>query len=138
LAALSTTPAESSHFDISNLLVGDWAGEMCPDNGEPVGVHFEFLHDQDDEVYYSVTIDGTIHSTGVLGRGACDVDGEEVVFHEFLAMLSDCDEACGVDRAYEGQFEEGALVGSYTDVADDERCRSCVDGGTWWLEPVTG
>lgn len=136
LAALSTMPAESSQFDISGLLVGDWAGEMCDDEGEPVPIRFEFDHDQNDDVYYSLSVDGVINSEGILGTGACEVDGEEVAFHAFLAILNDCDDACGVDRAYEGRFEEGALVGSYTDAVKDKACLSCVGGGTWWLEPA--
>ncbi len=111
LSALSTIPAESSQFDIAGLLVGDWVGEICPDEGEPVAVRFEFIHDQDDVVYYSLTTNGLVMSHGMSGSGACDVDGEDLVFHAFLAILSDCDEACGVDRAYEGHFDEGALVG---------------------------
>ncbi len=126
-------PAESPQFDISDLLDGDWAGEMCDDTGESVAMHFEFAHDQDDQVYYSLTLDGAVHSEGMLGSGACDVNGEDIAFHAFLAVLSDCDGACGVDRTYEGHFEDGALVGSYSDAVNDEVCRSCVGGGTWWL-----
>ncbi|MCP4306508.1 MAG: hypothetical protein GY788_16900 [bacterium] len=136
LAALSTVPAESSQFDISGLLVGDWIGEMCDDEGEPVPIRFEFVHDQSDDVYYSLSLDGVIHSQGTLGNGACEVEGEDVAFHTFLAILNDCDDACGVDRVYEGHFEEGALAGSYTDAVMDEACASCVGGGTWWLEPA--
>ena len=135
LAALSMMPAESPQFDISGLLVGDWAGEMCDHDGVPVPVRFEFNHDQNDDVFYSLTVDGAIQSEGILGSGACDVDGEDVAFHAFLALLNDCDDACGVDRAYEGHFEDGALVGSYADAVIDEACSSSVGGGTWWLEP---
>jgi hypothetical protein len=128
-------PDEPAEFDISALLIGDWVGEVCPDDGEPVGVRFEFDRDAGDGVLYSLSFDGELHSAGVLGSGACEVDGEEVTFHAFLAILSDCDEACGVDRLYEGHFDEGALVGSYQDDVVDERCLSCVGGGTWWIEP---
>lgn len=129
-------PAESSQFDISGLLVGDWVGQMCPEAGEPIAVHFEFVRDGTDGVHYSLTVDGRTHSEGNLGSGACDVDGEDLAFHTFLAILNDCDDACGVDRLYQGHFDDGALVGSYTDEVMDQECRSCVGGGTWWLEPV--
>ena len=134
LVALSTTPAESPQFDISNLMVGEWVGEMCPDDGIPVAIRFEFSHEAD-EVAYSLVGVGAIQSEGILGSGTCDVDGEEVSFHAFLAILSSCDEACGVDRLYEGHFDHGSLVGRYADEVVDEACRSCVGGGTWWLEP---
>ena len=72
---------------------------------------------------------------GVMGSGACDVDGEDIVIHSFLAILNECDEACGVDRLYHGHFEDGTLVGDYRDEVGDEACLSCVEGGTWWLAP---
>ena len=135
LAALATLPAEPAEFDISNILVGEWAGEVCPDEGEPVAVHFQFRHDSDDAIVYSLSVDGETPPGRVLGNGACDVDGENISFHAFLAILSECDEACGVDRFYEGHFDEGALVGSYQDDVVDEVCLSCVGGGSWWIKP---
>lgn len=135
LAALATLPSDPGVFDISSILVGDWVGELCPDQGEPVAVHFEFVHDEDDSVLYSLSLGGELHSTGILSSGACDVAGEDIAFHAFLAILSDCDEACGVDRLYEGHFDEGVLVGSYHDSVNSDTCLSCVGGGTWWLEP---
>ncbi len=136
LAALSTLPAEPAQFDISGILLGDWVGEVCPDDGEPVAVHFEFSRDEHDEVAYSLSIDGDLHSTGILGDGRCDVEGEDIAFHAFLAILNDCDEACGVDRLYQGHFEDGTLVGSYDDIVGSDDCLSCVGHGTWWLEPA--
>ncbi len=135
LAALATLVSDPVQFDISGILGGDWVGEMCPDDGDPVPVHFEFVREGDDSVSYSLSVDGQVQLDGVIGSGLCQVDGEEIDFHAFLAILSDCKEACGVDRHYEGHFEDGALVGNYNDVVVDEDCSSCVGGGTWWLEP---
>jgi hypothetical protein len=138
LGALSTLPAASSDFDISAILVGDWSGEMCPDEGDPVPVRFEFMSDDAGEIAYSLSVGGDFHSEGIVGSGACDVAGEEIAFHAFLALLNECEAACGVDRIYEGHFEQGSLVGTYADVADEELCASCVGGGSWWLEPDPG
>lgn len=135
LAALETLPAEPAQFDIGSIISGGWVGEMCPDEGEPIEVHLQFAHDEDDAVSFTLSLGGELTSAGVLGTGACDIDGEDIAFHTFLAILSDCDEACGVDRIYEGHFEEGAIVGSYSDEVAGEECLSCVGGGTWWLEP---
>jgi hypothetical protein len=135
LAALSTEPLASPQFDISPLLIGEWAGEICPDDGQPIPVTFDFAHESSGDVTYALTIDGDFQSAGLVANGACDVDGENIVFHSFLAILNECDEACGVDRLYRGHFEEGALVGDYRDVVGDEACLSCVGGGTWWLAP---
>lgn len=138
LAALSTAPAASPQFDISAILDGEWAGEMCPDQGDPIPITFEFFVDGAGEVGYSLTVDGEFDAAGIVGSGACDVSGQDITFHAFLAILNDCDEACVVDRAYEGHFEEGSLVGTYDDRADDELCASCVGGGSWWLAPGSG
>ena len=135
LAALATMPDEPVQFDIADILDGSWAGEMCPDEGEPVAVYLEFAHREDNTIAYSLSLDGERRSEEILTSGACDVDGEEIAFHTFLAILSDCDEACGVDRFYEGHFDEGGLVGRYSDAAAGEKCLSCVGGGSWWLEP---
>lgn len=135
LAALATLPSEAAPFDISALLVGDWVGEVCPDGGTPIGVHLSFDGISDDTVLYSLSFDGGEQPVAVVGNGACDVDGEEVSFHAFLALLGECDEACGVDRLYEGHFDNGALVGSYSDEIVDPDCRSCRGHGTWWIEP---
>jgi hypothetical protein len=135
LAALSTMPAASPQFDISAILQGEWSGEMCPDHGDPVPVVFEFLRNEVGDISYSLTVGGEFRSQGIVGSGVCDVSGEDIAFHSFLAILNDCDEACGVDRAYEGHFEDGVLVGRYADEVMDELCASCVGGGSWWLEP---
>ena len=138
LAALATLPAEPAHFDISNILAGEWSGEVCPDDGEPISVHFEFVHN-DDAVEYTLSLDGEVQTAaGTLRTGSCVIEGEDIAFHAFLAILSECDEACGVDRFYEGHFEEGTLVGSYSDAVRSDDCLSCVGGGTWWLEPDDG
>jgi hypothetical protein len=138
LAALSTAPAASSQFDISAILDGEWVGEMCADDGEPVPIAFEFVVDDAGEIAYSLSVGGAFRAEGIAGSGACDVSGEDIVLHAFLAILNDCDEACGVERVYEGHFEEGALVGRYNDEADEEHCASCVGGGSWWLAPESG
>ncbi len=135
LAALATLPDEPAQFDIGSILEGGWVGEMCPNEGEPIEVHLEFSHGEDDAFSYALSVGGELSSEGVLGSGACDIDGEDIEFHAFLAILSDCDEACGVDRIYEGHFEDGAIVGDYNDAVAGEECLSCVGGGTWWLEP---
>ncbi len=135
LAALSTEPLASPQFDISALLVGRWSGELCPNDGQPIPVTLDFTHGADGEVAYALEIGGEFNSAGLVGRGACDVDGENIVFHSFLAILNECDEACGVDRLYHGHFEDGSLVGDYRDEVGDETCLSCVGGGTWWLAP---
>lgn len=135
LAALSTMPAASSQFDISAILQGEWSGEMCPDHGDPVPVVFEFLRNDASDISYSLAVGGAFQSRGIVGSGACDVSGEDIAFHSFLAILNECDEACGVDRAYQGHFEDGVLVGRYADDVVDELCASCVGGGSWWLEP---
>lgn len=137
LAALATLPDEPGRFDISTILVGDWTGEVCPDEGDPVSVHFEFSHNEDDTLDYELSLEGEVQTAGTLGTGSCDIDGQDIVFHEFLAILGDCDEPCGVDRLYQGHFDEGALFGSYSDAVNNEDCLSCVGGGTWWLEPYT-
>lgn len=138
LAALSTEPVVPPQFDITALLVGEWTGEICPDDGQPVPVTFDFVHGADGDVTYSLTIGGELSSAGVIGHGACDVAGEDIVIHSFLAILNECHEACGVDRMYHGHFEDGSLVGDYRDEVGDETCLSCVGGGTWWLAPDTG
>ena len=138
LAALSTPPPVSPQFDISSILVGEWSGEMCPDEGEPIPVVFDFNYNEMGEVTYSLTVAGEFHGAGLLGAGACDVDGENIAFHAFLAILNDCDEACGVDRLWDGHFDQGTLVGVYRDTVADEDCLSCVGGGTWWLTPDEG
>lgn len=135
LAALSTTPATPAQFDISAILAGQWSGEMCPDDGKPIPVTFEFTSSDVGDIAYSLSVGGEFHSAGIVGRGACDVSGEDIAFHSFLAILNDCDEACGVDRLYQGHFDSGNLVGSYSDQVDTELCVSCVGGGTWWLAP---
>ena len=135
LAALATIPGEPVQFDIADILDGSWAGEMCPDEGEPVAVYLEFAHREDTTIAYSLSLGGEMRSEEILTSGACDIDGEEIAFHTFLAILSECDEACGVDRFYEGHFDEGGLVGRYSDAAVGEKCSSCVGGGSWWLEP---
>jgi len=132
LAALATAPVEPAHFDISAVLVGGWVGEVCPDEGEPIEVHFEFTQTSDDSMVYALSVDGEV-ATGVVGTGQCDVDGENLEFHSFLAMLNDCGEACGIDRTYVGHFEDGTLVGDYADAAAQEGCTDCVKRGTWWL-----
>lgn len=135
LAALSTEPAVSPHFDISPLLVGEWTGELCPSDGQPIPMAIDFTHDVGGDVIYSLSAGGELSSTGLVANGACDVDGENIMFHSFLAILNECDVACGVDRLYDGHFEEGNLVGNYRDEVGDEACLSCVGGGTWWLAP---
>jgi hypothetical protein len=135
LAALATLPDEPTRFDISSILPGEWVGEVCPDDGAPVPVRFEFVRAADDSVSYSLSVGGQVVAADWLGSGTCDVDGEDIAFHGFLAVLSDCDEACGVDRLYEGHFDDGVLTGSYSDVVDNDDCLSCLGGGTWWLEP---
>jgi hypothetical protein len=135
LAALSTPPPLSPQFDISAILVGEWSGEMCPDNGDPIPVTFEFIPNDHGGINYSLLAAGDFRTGEIIGSGACDVDGEELAFHTFLAILNDCDEACGVDRAYVGHFEDGALVGRYDDAVADELCSSCFGGGSWWLTP---
>jgi hypothetical protein len=135
LAALSTEPAASTQFDITALLIGEWTGEICPNDGEPIAVTFDFAHGAQGDVTYSLTIGEGLPSAGVIGHGACDVEGEYIAFHSFLAILNECDEACGVDRLYYGHFEDGSLVGDYRDEVGDEACLSCVGGGTWWLAP---
>ena len=60
------------------------------------------------------------------------------MFPAFLAILNDCDEAWGLDRAYMGHFEDGALVRHYDAAVVDELCSSCVGGGSWWLTPESG
>ena len=135
LAALSTEPAVSPRFDISPLLVGEWTGELCPNDGQPIPFAIAFTHDAGGDVGYLLTAGGESLSTGLMAHGACDVDGENIVFHSFLAILNECAEACGIDRLYHGQFEEGSLVGNYRDEVGDEACLSCVGGGTWWLTP---
>lgn len=136
LAALSTAPAVSPHFDISAILEGEWRGEVCPDEGPPLPVAFEFARGEDGAIAYSLTIGDQF--ADYLSSGACDVDGENIAFHSFLAILNECDEACGVDRLYWGHFEDGSLVGDYRDEVADEACLSCVGGGTWWLAPEQG
>ncbi len=126
-------PAESSQFDIGNVLVGEWVGEMCPDGGDPVEIHLSFSADTDEGLVYQ--FDSDLVAESPLGSRVCEVEGEDLAFHAFLAILSDCSEACGVERAYEGHFEDGVLVGNYLDDAMGEHCSSCVGGGTWWLEP---
>jgi hypothetical protein len=135
LAALSTMPAASPQFDISAVLVGAWSGEMCPDDGDPVPVSLDFISDDAGDIAYSLSVGGNFHSAGIVGNGACHVAGEEIAFHAFLAILNECDQACGVDRIYEGRFEEGSLVGTYSDRADDELCAECVGSGSWWVMP---
>lgn len=137
LAALTTEPLVSPQFDISALLVGEWVGEICPRDGRPIPVTFDFAHDSGGDITYALSAGGEFHSAGLVANGACDVDGENIAFHSFLAILNECDEACGVDRLYLGHFEEGSLVGDYSDKVGDEACLSCVGGGTWWLEPVS-
>jgi len=132
LAALATAPVEPGHFDISAVLVGGWVGEVCPDEGEPIEVRFEFSQTPDDSMVYALSVDGEV-ATGLVGTGKCDIDGENLEFHSFLAMLNDCGEACGIDRTYVGHFEDGALVGDYADAAAQEGCTDCVKRGTWWL-----
>lgn len=136
LAAIGTMPAKSTQFDISALLDGEWIGEMCPDIGDPIPVKFEFSHDAVGDVSYSLVVGNGTSLDGIIGNGACDVDGEDLVFHAFLARLNECDDACGVDRMYAGSFEDGSLVGVYSDSTEDALCASCVGGGTWWLEPA--
>jgi hypothetical protein len=136
LAALGTMPSKSPQFDIFALLIGEWTGEMCPDTGDPIPVEFEFSHDAVGEVSYSLVVDNGASLDGIIENGACAVDGEDLVFHAFLARLNECDDACGVDRMYAGRFEDGSLVGSYSDSADNALCASCVGGGTSWLEPM--
>lgn len=138
LAALATAPEASPQFDISSLLVGEWSGEMCPDEGEPIPVTFDFSQADGGEITYALSVADDFHSDGILGSGACDVEGEDVTFHAFLALLNDCDEACGVDRLWDGHFDQGTLVGVYSDSVNDETCLSCVGGGTWWLAPEQG
>ena len=111
---------------------------MCPDQGEPIPVAFEFSHADSGEITYALSVAGDFHSEGILSSGACEVEGEDVAFHAFLAILNDCDEACGVDRLWDGHFDEGSLVGVYSDSVSDETCLSCVGGGTWWLAPEQG
>lgn len=135
LAALSTAPAASPQFDISAILDGEWVGEMCPDGGVPVPITFEFVVDDAGEIEYSLSVGGSFRAQGIAGSGACDVAGEDIALHAFLAILNDCDEACGVERVYEGHFDDGSLVGRYSDEADDELCASCVGGGSWWIAP---
>ena len=135
LAALSTEPAVSPQFDISPLLVGEWTGEICPNDGQPIPITVDFANDAGGSVTYSLSAGGDLLSAGLIAHGACDVDGENIAFHSFLAILNECDEACGVDRLYHGYFEDGSLVGAYRDEVGDEACLSCVGGGTWWLTP---
>lgn len=136
LAALGTMPAKSPQFDISALLIGEWTGEVCPDTSDPIPVGLEFTRNAVGEVSYSLAVDSGTALEGIVGDGACDVDGEDLVFHAFLARLNECDDACGVDRMYAGRFEDGFLVGVYSDSANSALCASCVGGGTWWLERV--
>lgn len=135
LAVLSAAPAASPQFDISAILQGEWSGEMCPDRGDPVPVVFEFLRSDVGDISYSLSVGDEFRSQGIVGSGTCDVSGEDIAFHSFLAILNECDEACGVDRLYVGHFEDGVLVGRYADEVMDELCASCVGGGSWWLEP---
>jgi hypothetical protein len=135
LAALSTEPALSPQFDISPLLEGEWNGELCPNDGQPIPIAIDFTQDSGGDITYSLSAGGELLSAGLVANGACDVNGESIAFHSFLAILNECDEACGVDRLYLGRFEEGSLVGNYRDEVGDEACLSCVGGGTWWLAP---
>lgn len=131
LLSLSTAPAQPSQFNVGDILAGDWVGEMCPDGGVPVPIQLSFSNSASQGMVYTLQSD----MGNALGSGKCEVEGQRVAFHTFLAILSDCDEACGVDRSYTGQFEDGYLVGEYSDDSWGERCGSCVGGGTWWLEP---
>ncbi|MDJ0665524.1 MAG: hypothetical protein QNJ75_13310 [Acidimicrobiia bacterium] len=136
LAALSSLPAEPARFDISAILTGEWVGEVCPDRGEPIPVSFEFATDEDSSLRYSMLLNGKVQPPGILGGGTCDVDGEAVTFHAFLAILTDCDVVCAVDRLYEGHFEQGGLVGSYHESVGNEDCLPCIGRGSWWLRPA--
>lgn len=80
----------------------------------------------------------TPRSTRHPAAGSCDVNGHYIAFHEFLVVLNDCDEACGVDRAFEGHFDDGVLTGDFRDEVHDEASTSCVRRGTWWLSRGTG
>jgi len=125
LAAFTTAEGAApgpSIFDISELLIGEWQGELCPSGEESVPVAVEFSSSADGLLFSMVTSNGS-GVAETLAQGHCTVSGEVITLGEVVATVGGSSRFGGDLIA---EFDYGVLRGDFPTTGS----------GSWWLEPV--